>query len=556
MDARRELPILRVSMCTVGRVTSPSDGVAHAERVRLEALRYAVNDEAASYIAIMRLFAGGISGLLSDQSAAEITEQLAVSGLDLDTDTVDARLSYLVEHGNLARSPRETEARNLQEYLASRARYQLTQRGELVHRHVEELLGHSDVAREVSSEMLGGILETLTALLAYDLDRLEAVDPDDLARPISTVFAQFERLVESTRAFYTYLSEVLVRYDLGREEFLVFKTALLDYLQRFVEEISQHMPQIAERLRQLEPRVPVLCVRANAGSRLRGLNGEIAQRARGLDPSDWPALHAWFVGGHGRDADADGVRRLATEAMRALLVNLRRIVSHADRERSRYADVLKVARWFDASDDVTAHALWASTFGLYSCRHLSFAADDPTEKTPPTASWWDAPKADVPVMLRERGERRITGKTGRRADYAAAKDRRLAEREAAERRRTAALRELAALAGPPGMRRASSRSLRMSDDARRELLDLYARCLTSHGGAVRSATPATAVTALPGADAGSLCLLVCAEPGRDTVVASPSGELRFVDLSIALERIGAGQSGGVLSDLGSREVTA
>ena len=134
------------------------------ERQTLAALRYAVNDEAASYLAIMRLFTSGMSGFLSDQSASEVAERLAEQGFDLDPDTVEARLSYLVEHGNLARSPRETEARSVREYLSNRARYQLTQRGELVHRQVEELLDHTDSAREVSSEMLPGILSGLEEL--------------------------------------------------------------------------------------------------------------------------------------------------------------------------------------------------------------------------------------------------------------------------------------------------------------------------------------------------------------------------------------------------------
>ncbi|MGH3993453.1 MAG: DUF2397 family protein, partial [Pseudonocardiaceae bacterium] len=92
-------------------------GFAPVERVRLEALRYAVNDEAACYIAIMRIFTGAISGLLSDQSAAEIAQRLASQGFELAVDTVDERLSYLVAHGNLARSPRESEAKSLREYL-------------------------------------------------------------------------------------------------------------------------------------------------------------------------------------------------------------------------------------------------------------------------------------------------------------------------------------------------------------------------------------------------------------------------------------------------------
>ena len=76
------------------------------DRLRLEALRYAVNDEAVSYVAIMRTFTGGLAGLLSDQAAAEVAATLTEQGFDFDVATVDARLSYLVEHGTLSRSPR------------------------------------------------------------------------------------------------------------------------------------------------------------------------------------------------------------------------------------------------------------------------------------------------------------------------------------------------------------------------------------------------------------------------------------------------------------------
>jgi uncharacterized protein (TIGR02677 family) len=312
-------------------VDAPSQASAAPDRLRLESLRYAVADEAVHYIAIMRTFTSGMSGLLSDQSAAEVAARLAGEGVDLDADTVDARLSYLVEHGNLARSPRETDARSIREYLTNRSRYQLTQRGELVHRQVEELLAASDTAREVSSEMLGGLLAGLRELSSYDDQSLARLEPDVVARAISTLFAQFERLVESTRDFYTYLSQVLSRYDLDRAEFQAFKVALLDYLQRFVDEVSRHMPQIADKLRALSPRVPALVARANVGQRLVGLDGQVARRTRGLDPTDWEGLSAWFVGEPGRDSDAAEVRILATRAMRALLANLRRIA--ATRER-------------------------------------------------------------------------------------------------------------------------------------------------------------------------------------------------------------------------------
>ena len=486
------------------------------DRVRLDALRYAVNDEAAQYIAVMRTFTVGLSGLLSDQSAAEVAGSLADAGLEIDTDTVDARLSYLVEHGNLARSPRETEARSLRDYLANRARYQLTQRGELVHRQVEELLGYSETAREVSSEMLGGIHAGLVALDRFDGEALTDADPDEIARDIGTVFAQFDRLVHSTREFYTYLTQVLSRFDLDRGEFQVFKTALLDYLQRFVDEISRNMPQIADVLSRLAPRVPALCARANSGQRLLDLQGHAARRAPGLSAEDWHGLHAWFGGEAGRGSDADGVRRLATEAMRSLLVNLRRIAASSEREQSRYADLVRLARWFDASDDEQAHAIWASAFGLYSCRHLGFVAQHDEHPVPPTTSWWEAPPAEVPVMLRRHGARKIAGRSGQRVDFALAKAARVAERAAAELIRGRALAEIASHLG-------DLEQVRFSDEARSVLLDLYARCLSA-GGHHPVELNGTGTR-----------LRVRSTPGRGSTVRSPSGRMQLVDRTLLIE---------------------
>jgi uncharacterized protein (TIGR02677 family) len=498
----------------------------HAERVRLETLRYATVREAAEYLAIMRTFTSEIAGLLSDQSAAEVAGRLRERGIDIDPETADERLSYLVQHGNLARSPRENEAHSVREYLQVRSRYQVTQIGELVHRQVEELLGTVERAREVSSEMLAGILAGLTALETYDAAGLSAVDPDRLAVEIGTVFAQFERLVESTRDFYTYLSQVLVRFDLDRGEFQGFKTALLSYLQRFVDDIARHMPQLADALVRLEPTVEALCARANEGDRLLSLDGSIARRARGLDPADWANLHAWFVGSGRRESDAAGVRRLATDAMRALLVNLRRIASAAEREQSRYGDLLKLARWFDAAADETAHALWAAASGLYSCRHLGLVSETDDEPVPASTSWWHGPVADVPVTLRQYGNRvGLGGRGGRRADYSAAKRSRISEREAVELMREKALAELAGWAG-------TAAAVRVSDEARVALLDLYSRALAAHGRPLADGAEAVA-------EADGLRVAVRRTPGRSTAIASPAGRMELCGLSVTITAAGA-----------------
>lgn len=494
------------------------------ERLTLGALRYAVNDEAGSYLAIMRLFTDGISGFLSDQSAEEIAGRLRDHGIELDRDTVDQRLSYLVEHGNLARSPRETEARSVREYLANRARYQLTSRGELVQRQVEELLTRSEGAREVSSEMLPGILAGLSDLVDACHRGPSAADPQELATRIATLFAQFEVLVTSTRQFYAYLAQVLTRFDLGRDEFIAFKSALIDYLQRFVDEISRHMPQVGDQLLRLEPSIPALCERAGGTGGLLGLDGASARRSPGLAPEDWSSLHAWFIGSPSRRADAENVRRLATDALRALLTNLRRLAAGADRHQSRYGDLVRLAAWFDDATDERAHELWAATFGLYPARHISFAAESVGDPVPSTWSWWEAPAAEVPVGLRVRGDRQAGGRAGQRVDYSAAKRARLRERLEQEQRLRRAAEELAAHAGP-------LTDLRVSDEARAAFLDLYAAALSRVGRPLGSADETSAHLATAGA---SLTLTVRREPQTRLRLTSPAGVFTLKDLRCEL----------------------
>jgi uncharacterized protein (TIGR02677 family) len=531
----------------VPEATTPESlGATRVDRGRLEALRYAVNDESSTYIAIMRLFTGGLAGMLSDQSAAEVTARLRDEGFDLDEDTVDARLSYLVEHGNLARSPRETEARSLQDYLRNRARYQLTQRGEFVQRQVDELLGHAETATEISSEMLGAILTGLRDLARLPED-LATVDPQDLAQRIGTIFAQFDRLVHSTREFYTYLTQVLSRFDLERAEFQAFKTALIDYLQRFVDEIARHVPQIAEVMREVRPRISWLCSRANAGQRLVDLEGRVARRAPGLDPDDWEGLVAWFTGSDSRASDAEGVRRLAAEAMRALLLNLRRIVTSSEREHGRYAELLRLARWFDEADDRTAHAIWASAFGLYSSRHIGFAVSESEVPAPPTTSWARSPRAEVPIMLRSTGQRRIAGASGRPEDFSHVKARRLEEHARAETARQRAVAEIA------GQRGRLDR-IRLSDAGREALMELYAAGLalvaTDPTGSAGSRDDVT--VPIPGHD---VVLRIVTTPGTGTVVASPSGRLRLVARSLSVEAVASHGGVDVVSEDEGEEVS-
>jgi hypothetical protein len=101
-----------------------------------------------------------------------------------------------------------------------------------------------------------------------------------------------------------------------------------------------------------------------------------------------------------------------------------------------------------------------------------------------------------------------------------AKTARLAERERAERCRSQALAELAAHSG-------DLHRVRLSDEARHVLLDLYARSLVDGDRADRTVM-------LTGT---AVLLHVRTTPGRDSVITSPTGRMSLVGRTLAIEPV-------------------
>ena len=366
---------------------------ATLDRARLQAYRYVTVDETASYLAVVDVFTDGVAGLLSDLSAAEVQAALGERGFELDLDTVEARLTYLVDHGNLIRSPREAEARTIREYLTARARFQIAPLGEIVHPPGPRTAGYGGAGTR-------GLYGSSPRTPPGPPCPRRAVGRAS-AGAITALFAAHQQLVQSTRAFYVGLGEALARVDLDAETLAAYREMLIDYLQRFVEDVRRYQPLIVEALDALD--VDDLLAATNPGPRLLDAKGQAARRAPGLQREDWAGLDLWFRGSPTRSSDADEVRTLATRAMGALLVGLRRTVGGAG-ERSRRGDLLRLASAFARSDDVSAHRLWIRAFGLYPARHL--AALPAVEDVAPTTSWWDAPPgrcAAVPSGVRRPG---------------------------------------------------------------------------------------------------------------------------------------------------------
>lgn len=477
---------------------------------RRDLFRYLTADESSDYLAVMDLFAGT---LLTDLSAAEVATQLADRGRVLERDVAEARCRQLVEWGNLVPSIRDARVSSVAEYIRSRSRYQVSKLGGRVHRDAVEILRATDGAREVARELLGQIVQSLDRIVVQ-LARAD-IDAEALAGEVTTVFGNQRVFTDSVRDFYAYLAGILTRYDLGGEEYAQFKELLLVYIDLITADVNRHAPAVASRVRQVMTRLDVLLATLASLPGLVLPDGTPIERARGRTRADWSELASWYDAEHGRSGP-EQLRAAAAQALSQLINNAKRLLDSSGTGFSRRADFLRLARWFHPLADDDAHRLYAAAFGAYPARHLLFGPDEPDPRIGPTTSWWNSEPVQVPVSLRERGDRALRGKTSRVPDPTADRRRLIAEaRREAEQRRAAA----SELAITGVLHRAT-----ITPAARDLLLDLLGDLLTRGDAETVD---------------HDLGLRLTAAPGPDTVISSADGTTIVHGHRLVIEGIAA-----------------
>jgi len=480
------------------------------ERARLYS--YVTAESAAEYLAVMRLFTGT---LLAELSAGDVQAALAEHGLVLDADVVQQRCEKLLEWGNLLPSPNDARVATIRDYTRSRARYQVSPLGGRVHREVDAVLAEVDGARDVARELLGGTVAALDRLLAGVTG--PHPDAEDLAADVTTVFANQSLFTDSVKDFYAFLATRLLRYDLAGEEYDAFKGLLLDYVELLSADVARHAPAVVERLDRLEHHLDrLLALLADLPSFAAAAGGLLS---RGRARADWEGLAGWYSGRGGRSGP-DQLRGATEQALGQLIANARRMITAAGSGVSRRSDLLRLAAWFTECTDDEAHRLFAATFGAQPARHLLVGPDEPDASGSATTSWWDASPVDVPVSLRERGDRAARGRTPRVPDPGLDRERLLAEAEDELQQRRSAAAELAAAGNLDGAT--------VSPAARDLLLDRLADLL--------AVDPLLAAPAEASDEDLDLVVRVVADPGATTVVHAPDGSAAVHGLRLSAER--------------------
>ncbi|HET6954773.1 MAG TPA: TIGR02677 family protein [Acidimicrobiales bacterium] len=485
--------------------------------------RYIAGDEWREYRAIMGVFAGTF---FSEFTPEEVTARLRDSegtgtgtgGVDLDPGVVADRLESLRRWGNLTVSSAVGNPTSIADYYRRRNRYLITRAGQEVHGVVEGVLSRVDEVRDVSTSRLRALHDALRALDAADVSRLDTVALADLVR---AVFDPHEAFTSEISQFFAAINQWQSRYDLSPEEFRFFAEVLVSYVAERLDEIERTSRPIGRLLAGLAPRVATIVERANRGLASRvedaGLTGAVAvTRMAGSTVDDWDLLAGWFVARGGRSSRIERLGREAVSAIRTLTLNLARLSRVGIGASSRRADFLRLAEFFAraAPDDVPRLA--AAAFGLHPSNHWGVPADDAGDPVSTATPWRAAPRAPVPVSLRERGDTtnrgRATPLRDRSLEQLAVRHRRARELDAA--RRVDAELVLAAEVDGRTLSRAALARLEGLVGAALHRLGVRGGRSTHGDGAVRCTVERT--------------------PGRDTRVSSPDGTLTLAGLRVTV----------------------
>lgn len=395
---------------------------------RLTIFAYTVEPLALLYRAVLRLFLEAKARYRIQFRPDEIAVELRRSGYldELPEGGVERALDQLVQWGNLRRSHDTGRVATLADFRRRHLIYQLTPAGEAAERAVGEVVAALERSGSLQRVMLGTILRNLVEI-RQELGRHDPPGPrpERVFEHLFNMTEQFRALTENASTFLARLHEAIDQGEVHAEAFLVYKQAVLEYLEQFLGELSETAPRITAEVQAIEAmgseRLVLLAARADEAPSPLGVQ----------DPADglrrkWRGIAAWFVGDGQEPATVEHLRAAARGAINRILLVLERLHEKRFRRFSRTTDLLRLAGWFDglaAEEDgpERGHRLFQQAFGLFGARHLGGLDEDP-DLVQPGASWWEAPPVTVAPNLRRTGRATALGRIPPMADHSVVKD--------------------------------------------------------------------------------------------------------------------------------------
>jgi uncharacterized protein (TIGR02677 family) len=369
-------------------------------------------EKAALYRAILQVFMQAKTSFALHLRPADVRAALRDKGLldESDAGSLDVTLTQLCEWRNLESHRDTADVATIEEFYRPRFLYQLTVEGEAAERALTLFFEALIQPGELQATALSDIRQYLGEL--SKLAESETIDESVVHRVLHLLTTRFEQLTARAQTFLRGLQRTIDLHGITVETFLSYKQTLIDYLERFIGELVISTHEVADRLVQIEShditRLLDAAARRDVVDALEHEKDARLREAREVWNARWNGLRGWFIGGTGRQSQAEVLRGRARSAIPALLTAVARINDRRIARSDRVADFQTLARWFaEAPSDRDAHRLWRAAFGLSAARHLRINEDtlEHREQNPitPQTSWLDADPLQISPRVRQSG---------------------------------------------------------------------------------------------------------------------------------------------------------
>jgi len=258
---------------------------------RFKPFAYLTAPNAALYRQVMLAFVAAKRRFVVHLRSADVVQALAVDGPTDEKAIADA-LAKLEEWGNLRADPDTSRVTGVEDFYRARFLYQLTNAGEAAERSLavfDEQLGRRGALQAVALEDIAIGLGAIREL---------AQDPEpDVGRTgllLRDIVRRCADLAENAQAFMGSLQRTIDLYELDAEAFRAYKDRLIEYLERFIKDLTGRGGEIAELIEGLDPsgidRLLELVARRDAED---AAPGRVRRRpttssARRRSPPSWP----------------------------------------------------------------------------------------------------------------------------------------------------------------------------------------------------------------------------------------------------------------------------
>ncbi|MEU4387483.1 TIGR02677 family protein [Promicromonospora sp. NPDC023805] len=354
--------------------------------------------------------------------------------------------------GNLLAFPDSSRVTALEDFYRRRMLYQLSREGEAAERALAQYdtaLGTRGALQAVALEDIVVLLTSLRDATRGRADLAPGADAATTHQAMRSLRERFTELADNAVAFMGSIQRTIDLHDADVEAFLAYKEQLIEYLERFIDDLVTRGARIAALLSEIPPDAVRLLVTVAAEREAQdaapGEAESAVVTAQETWLRQWAGLADWFVSTPGRESEAKLLRSRARAAIPALLAVVRALHDRAGGRTDRTQDFLTLARWFaDLPDDGARHRLWRSAFGLSSARHLTVTGETveawEEARLGNSVPWAEAPPLEISPQLRRTGSYERRGKPNRVQDrreakaILAARSRHQAEQTAAARR--------------------------------------------------------------------------------------------------------------------------